>query len=277
MVAGRVGAAMSAEIGTMKVTQQIDALRALAVHPVDYLVVPRALAMLISMPLLVVECVSCGVLASYLVAVYVLNIEAVYFLNNMQKFTEASDIAMSLIKGFVFAHIIVFISCREGLNAKDGAVGVDAPRRNGRHLLVGHFDRKLLSDDVSQHPFPRRPAMSEAEPLIAVRDLVQKIGRQEILRGFSLEIFPGETLVLLGKSGGGKSVFLRHIIGLMKPLSGQILFEGRDISALDERQLAPVRRKIGMLFQDGALFDSLNVYDNVAFRCASTGKREDRA
>ena len=124
MVAGRVGAAMSAEIGTMKVTQQIDALRALAVHPIDYLVVPRALAMLISMPLLVVECVGFGVLASYYVAVYVLNIEAVYFLHNMQKFTEGSDIAMSLIKGFVFAIIIVFISCWEGLNAKDGAVGV---------------------------------------------------------------------------------------------------------------------------------------------------------
>jgi phospholipid/cholesterol/gamma-HCH transport system permease protein len=124
MVAGRVGAAMSAEIGTMKVTQQIDALRALAVHPVDYLVVPRTLAMLISMPLLVVECVGCGVLASYLVAVYVLNIEAVYFLNNMQKFTEGSDIAMSLIKGFVFANIIVFISCWQGLNAREGAVGV---------------------------------------------------------------------------------------------------------------------------------------------------------
>jgi phospholipid/cholesterol/gamma-HCH transport system permease protein len=124
MVAGRVGAAMSAEIGTMKVTQQIDALRALAVHPVDYLVVPRTLAMLVSMPLLVVECVGCGVLAAYYVAVYVLNIEGVYFVNNMQKFTEASDIAMSLIKGFVFAIIIVFISCREGLNAKDGAVGV---------------------------------------------------------------------------------------------------------------------------------------------------------
>src|SRR3977135_1034785 len=103
MVTGRVGASMSAEIGTMKVTQQIDALRALAVHPVDYLVVPRTLAMLASMPLLVVECVGCGVFASYMVAVYVLNIEAVYFLVNMQKFTEASDIAMSLIKGFVFA------------------------------------------------------------------------------------------------------------------------------------------------------------------------------
>ncbi|MEI6339927.1 MAG: ABC transporter permease [Verrucomicrobiota bacterium] len=124
MVAGRVGAAMSAEIGTMKVTQQIDALRALAVHPVDYLVVPRAVAMLISMPLLVVECVGCSVLASYFVAVKVLNIEAVYFMVNVQKFADSSDILMSLIKGFVFAILIVFISCREGLHARDGAVGV---------------------------------------------------------------------------------------------------------------------------------------------------------
>ena len=105
----------------------------------------------------------------------------------------------------------------------------------------------------------------DANPLISVRDLVQKIGHQEILRGFSLDIFQGETLVLLGKSGGGKSVFLRHLIGLMKPVSGEILFEGSNIANLNERQLVPIRRKIGMLFQDGALFDSMNVYDNVAF------------
>ena len=124
MVAGRVGAAMTAEIGTMKVTQQIDALRALAVSPVDYLVVPRTLAMLVSMPLLVVECVGLGILGSYYVGVEVLNIPGVYFLANIQKFSESSDIVMSLVKGFVFGGLIVFISCREGLRAKDGAVGV---------------------------------------------------------------------------------------------------------------------------------------------------------
>jgi len=144
MVAGRVGAAMSAEIGTMKVTQQIDALRALAVHPVDYLVVPRALAMLISMPLLVVECVGCGVLASYLVAVYVLKVDAAYFLDNMQKWTAGQDISMSLIKGFVFAIIIVFISCREGLHAKNGAVGVGKATTESvvvcsLAILIGNF------------------------------------------------------------------------------------------------------------------------------------------
>lgn len=124
MVAGRVGAAMSAEIGTMKVSQQIDALRALAVNPVDYLVVPRALAMFVSMPFLVVECVGCGILASYYVGVEVLGISGVHFLENTRKFTDSSDIIMALVKGFFFAAVIVFISCREGLNARDGAVGV---------------------------------------------------------------------------------------------------------------------------------------------------------
>lgn len=124
MVAGRVGAAMSAELGTMKVTQQIDALRALAVHPVDYLVVPRALAMLISMPLLVGECIFFGIASGYFVATKVLGVGAAYYMANMYRFTEAEDIFMGLIKGFVFGLIIVFISCREGLYARDGAVGV---------------------------------------------------------------------------------------------------------------------------------------------------------
>jgi len=124
MVAGRVGAAMSAEIGTMRVTQQIDALRALAVNPVDYLVVPRALAMFISMPLLALECVVCGILAAYSVARWVLGMETVYFIDNMLTFTCTSDIVMTLVKGFFFAGIVVFISCREGFNVKHGAVGV---------------------------------------------------------------------------------------------------------------------------------------------------------
>ena len=112
-----------------------------------------------------------------------------------------------------------------------------------------------------------------SEPLIQVQDLVQRIGGQEILRGLNLELFPGETLVLLGKSGGGKSVFLRHLIGLMRPLSGSIVFEGQEITTLRERELEPVRRKIGMLFQDGALFDSMNVFDNVAFPLRERGEK----
>ena len=113
-----------------------------------------------------------------------------------------------------------------------------------------------------------------AMPLIQVKNLVQKIGTQEILRGLSLDIIEGETLVLLGKSGGGKSVFLRHLIGLMHPVSGSILFEGMDVTKLNERELEPVRRHIGMLFQDGALFDSMNVFDNVAFPLRERGEKK---
>lgn len=113
-----------------------------------------------------------------------------------------------------------------------------------------------------------------SEPLLHVRDLVQRLGGQEILRGLTLDLFPGETLVLLGKSGGGKSVFLRHVIGLMRPVSGSIVFEGQEITHLKERELEPVRRKIGMLFQDGALFDSMNVFDNVAFPLRERGERD---
>lgn len=109
--------------------------------------------------------------------------------------------------------------------------------------------------------------------LIEVHGLVQKIGAQEILRGLNLDIQAGETMVLLGKSGGGKSVFLRHLIGLMKPVAGSIIFEGREITHLSERDLEPVRKKIGMLFQDGALFDSMSVFDNVAFPLRERGER----
>ncbi|ALJ56745.1 putative phospholipid ABC transporter permease protein MlaE [Candidatus Xiphinematobacter sp. Idaho Grape] len=124
MVAGRVGAAMSAELGTMAVTQQIDALRALAVQPVDYLVVPRALAMLFSMPFLVGESIFFGISSSFVVAAQVLNVSSTYYLENMRRFTDGVDILMGITKGLVFGVLIVFISCQRGLAAKGGAVGV---------------------------------------------------------------------------------------------------------------------------------------------------------
>jgi phospholipid/cholesterol/gamma-HCH transport system permease protein len=124
MVAGRVGAAMSAEIGTMKVTEQIDALRALAVYPVDYLVVPRALAMMVSMPLLVAECITVGIIAGYFVAIFMLDINGTYYMANMERWTRNRDIIMGLLKAFCFGILIVFISCHKGLTAREGAVGV---------------------------------------------------------------------------------------------------------------------------------------------------------
>ena len=111
--------------------------------------------------------------------------------------------------------------------------------------------------------------------VITVDNLVQTIGGQEILRGFSLKVYQGETLVLLGRSGGGKSVFLRHLIGLMQPVSGTVTVGQEVISGLQERELAKVRRSMGMLFQNGALFDSLTVADNVAFPLRERGETDE--
>lgn len=124
MLAGRVGAAMAAEIGTMKVTEQVDALRSMNVHPIDYLVTPRLLAMLIAMPLLIAESAAFGILASIAIGTLVFDVNPAYWLFQMNFYTTGSDIAIAVIKGLVFGVIIVIVSCHQGLRASQGAVGV---------------------------------------------------------------------------------------------------------------------------------------------------------
>lgn len=124
MVAGRVGASMAADIGTMKVTEQVDALRAMGVHPVDYLVLPRFAAMLVSMPLLIAESITFGLLASHVVAVYGFSIPQSWFWDHVFAHTNMQDLGCGMFKGFIFGILITLISCHQGLTAKDGAVGV---------------------------------------------------------------------------------------------------------------------------------------------------------
>lgn len=124
MVTGRVGAAMAAEIGTMKVSEQIDALRVMGAHPVDYLVLPRFLAMMISMPLLIAECIVFGLAASVVVGTSVFGIPQAWFWTHVVDHTNLQDVSFGMIKGFVFGILIVLISCHQGLVASNGAVGV---------------------------------------------------------------------------------------------------------------------------------------------------------
>jgi phospholipid/cholesterol/gamma-HCH transport system ATP-binding protein len=114
----------------------------------------------------------------------------------------------------------------------------------------------------------------QAEKFISVRGLRKRLGQQEVLRGFDLDIHSGETVVILGRSGGGKSVFLKHIIGLMKPTAGELCVDGENVTRLNERELVAVRKKIGILFQGAALFDSMSVEENIAFPLRELGIRE---
>lgn len=124
MVAGRVGASFAAEIGTMKVKEEIDALRAMGVNPTDYLVLPRAVGMFFSMPLLVAEATGFGIAASYLVTVVGFRVPFSWYDSQITAFTDLGDISIGMIKGCVFGALIVLVSCHQGLTAKNGAVGV---------------------------------------------------------------------------------------------------------------------------------------------------------
>ena len=124
MVAGRVGASMAAEIGTMKVTEQIDALRTLATHPVDYLVVPRLLSSLVALPLLTIESIAVGITSGYLVGVYLLGVDPAYSYYNMLKYTQGVDVMVGVIKAFIFGGIIAIVGCYKGMYCGQGAEGV---------------------------------------------------------------------------------------------------------------------------------------------------------
>lgn len=121
-----------------------------------------------------------------------------------------------------------------------------------------------------------RTDVTGAEHMIAVRGLTKSIGPQQILRGVDLDVAKGETLVIIGRSGGGKSVLLKHLVGLMTPDSGEIWIDGENIIGLSERKLAAIRKKVGILFQSGALFDSMSVEENIAFPLREAGERNPK-
>jgi len=104
-----------------------------------------------------------------------------------------------------------------------------------------------------------------SEPFIRFVGLEKAFGGNAVLRGVDLDVGRGETLVVLGGSGSGKSVLLRHAIGLIRPDAGEVYVDGEPLSGMDEEELVETRKKLGMLFQGGALFDSMNVFENVAF------------
>jgi phospholipid/cholesterol/gamma-HCH transport system ATP-binding protein len=101
--------------------------------------------------------------------------------------------------------------------------------------------------------------------MIEVRDLQKSFGSHRVLDGVNLRIESGETVTIIGRSGGGKSVLLKHIIGLLSPDSGAVYIAGENITEMSERQLITVRQRFGMVFQGAALFDSMTVAENVAF------------
>lgn len=153
LLAGRVGAAMAAEISSMKNTEQIDALRSLGVYPVEYLIVPRFMAMLVSAPVLTALALGVGIGCGFLVAVPLLGVDGAYYWENTIKFTNPSDLMIALCKGTIFGIVIAVISCHKGLNPQPGTAGVgktttEAVVNSSLAILVVNFFLTFLLNSL---------------------------------------------------------------------------------------------------------------------------------
>ncbi|HET6891384.1 MAG TPA: ATP-binding cassette domain-containing protein [Pyrinomonadaceae bacterium] len=144
------------------------------------------------------------------------------------------------------------------LLTKEATVADRPIHEEARHSTFAEIDRK-----------------DRATPAIEFRDVYLSFDDKTVLDGLSFKVMKGETKIILGGSGGGKSTIIKLVLGLLKPDSGRVLVDGEDITDYGEVQMMGVRKNIGMVFQEGALFDSLSVYDNVAYRLHEQGVPED--
>jgi phospholipid/cholesterol/gamma-HCH transport system ATP-binding protein len=138
-----------------------------------------------------------------------------------------------------------------------------------------HTTSPTVSEDAQESTFREVDDRERAIPAIEFRNVVLAFDERVILDRLSFKVMKGETKIILGGSGGGKSTIIKLVLGLLKPDQGQVLVDGEDITHHSEEQMMRVRKNIGMVFQEGALFDSLSVYDNVAFRLHEQGVPED--
>jgi phospholipid/cholesterol/gamma-HCH transport system ATP-binding protein len=131
-------------------------------------------------------------------------------------------------------------------------------------------ESKNASQDTGETADGSTPARQ-----ISIRNLHKAIGAQQILRGIDFHVRRGQTYMIIGRSGGGKSVLLKHIIGLMRPDKGSIQICGTEIVGLSERRMSGIRQQVGILFQGAALFDSLSVNENIAFPLREAGVKDE--
>ncbi len=264
IVAGRSGSAFAAEIGTMKVSEELDALEAMGLNSVKYLVVPKYLALLAMMP-----CLDAGLrpgghlrrrgLRDVRAGPDFFPVRPGYArgagdAGHLHRADQEPGVRLHHHPGGLLRGLCGARRCRR--------------RRQSCHLVGSRFH-------LSHHPggpgvhrtfLLHRLDMAEdfTGPLIRIVDVVSHYGERRVLNHVSLEIQAGETMVVLGGSGTGKSTLLRHIIRLEIPTAGHVYLKNHDVCHMPEERFNLLRRKIGMLFQSAALFNSMTIEENVS-------------
>ena len=274
--AGKIGSGMGAELGSMKVSEQIDAMEVSATNPFKYLVVTRVLAATLMLPILVLFADAFGLVGSWAGVNIKGNVNLVLFVSQAFGSLDFIDFFPALIKSVVFGTVIGIVGCYKGYTAGRGTESVGIAANSAvviSSLLVIVVDMIAVQiTDMLHMKNPESNMISKntgmavtSDPLIIINNLKMGFNEQSVLRDVSLKLFNGENLVVLGKSGSGKSVLIKCIVRLLIPDSGNIEVFGRDLKSLNRKELDEVRKKIGFLFQSGALYDSMTVKQNLEF------------
>ena len=262
LVSGRVGAGIGAEIGAMRVSEQIDALEANAVDAFKYLAVTRIIALMIAMPLLTIMMDFSGIFGGYVAEAAVSGMSWQNVLRTRVQFHRL----LGHYSRDAENHRVRVLDCGRVRLSRFHDQPRNRGHRRGVHAQRGH----VVDADHSERRDPRENHLlflSCGVGMNAVRfeHVSKAFGALTVLDDISFEVPSGQAFCLLGRSGTGKSVTLRHIVGLVRPDSGKVFVEERNIGALAGRELAELRKHMGFLFQNAALFDSMSVGDNVAF------------
>ena len=203
-------------------------------------------------PLVVALAIVVGIITGWITSLAFLHLSTPEFVKGLKLFYVFKDTWFGLLKSATFGFTITMVGCVMGLSTRGGAEGVGRSSDPGPGLLGGPDSdaRRLLG--------------GHAAAVIEFRGLSKAFGGKPVLAGLSLEVQDGETMVIIGYSGTGKSVALKHIVGLLEPDEGDVAVDGRVVSTLERAALNELRRDIGYVFQFAALFDSMTVADNVA-------------
>ena len=286
----------------MVVTQQIDALRVLGTDPIRKLVAPRLLAGIVMVPILTIISDTLGIFGGSLISIFNLKLSWEFYWRSVGNALAINDLVMGLRKPVVFGFILASVGCHMGLRTKGGTQGVGAVHHALRGGGLGADPRlRLLHDQGPAPPLPGElgwpgpptsatsatkaslldegPAEAAArdvdEPVISLPRRPPRLRPADPARASASTSRRARPRSSWAARAPARRTILRLILGLLKPDAGSIVVDGTEVTGLTEEELRDVRLKIGMVFQEGALFDSLTVGENVGYRLIEDGRLEE--
>ena len=258
IMAGRTGASFAAQIGTMQVNEEIDALQTLGISPMEFLVLPRMVALIVMMPLLCLYADLMGIVGGIVVGTGMLDLSLTEYLNRTREAVTMTHLWIGLFHSAVFGVLVAMAGCLRGMQCgrSASAVGEATTSAVVTSIVAIVVATAVITfacqvaGDISHH---RGKKSMTGEPLIIAKDLDMGYGEFVVMRDLNFTVNRGDIFIIMGASGCGKSTLLKILIGLKRPLRGKVLYGDTSFWETDSSERERMMRRFGILYQYGAL------------------------